>query len=91
MKRLFALLLLASLGACAEGDIPVPDSGPGRQQAICAISLSQWLGINSHEVEVTGVAASGPNASVRMRARDPRVSATCEISPDYALVSMVVD
>ena len=91
MKRLLALLLLAALGACVRADIPVPPSGPGRQDALCAIAFSQWLGINSHEVAVVGRAARGENAVVQLRAREPAVGGACEITPGYALVSLAVN
>jgi hypothetical protein len=91
MKRLLALPLLSLLGACVQGDIPVPASGPGRQDALCAISFSQWLGINSQEVQVVGRAANGANAVVSLRATEPAVTGTCEITPDYAISAIVMD
>jgi hypothetical protein len=91
MKRLLALLLLSPLGACVQGDIPVPASGPGRQDAICAIAFSQWLGINSHEVEMAGRAAKGANAVVALRSATPAVSGSCEITPEYAIAALVMD
>jgi hypothetical protein len=91
MRKWLAVTLLALLGACVGGDIPVPPSGPGRQNAICAIAFAQWLGINSHEVEILGRSAKGANAVVALRATEPRVRAACEITPDYALASLVVE
>ena len=91
MKRLLALLLLPPLGACVQGDIPVPASGPGRQDAICAIAFAQWLGINSQEVRITGRAAQGANAVVALRSTTPAVIGTCEITPEYAIASLVLD
>ncbi|PZQ51595.1 MAG: hypothetical protein DI556_05410 [Rhodovulum sulfidophilum] len=91
MKRLLTLLLLAPLGACVQGDIPVPASGPGRQEAICAIAFSQWLGINSHDVRVTGRSAGGANAVVGLSAAEPRATATCEITPEYVIAKMTTE
>lgn len=91
MKRLLALLLLPPLSACVPGDIPVPASGPGRQDAICAIAFSQWLGIDSHDVRLAGRAAKGENAVVALRSATPAVSGSCEITPEYAIVAMVMD
>ena len=91
MKRLLVLLLLPPLCACVKRDIPVPPSGPGRQEAICAISFSQWLGINSHDVQILGRAMNGANAVVRLGSFEPLVAASCEITPDYALVSMTTE
>ncbi len=91
MRIWLALALVAPLGACVQGDIPIPPSGPGRQDAICAISFAQWLGINSHEVRILGRSAKGENAVVELRAAEPAARAACEITPDYRLSSMVVD
>ncbi|TPE50185.1 hypothetical protein [Amaricoccus solimangrovi] len=91
MKRLLALLLPPLLGACAQSEIPVPASGPGRQDAICAITFSQWLGINSHDVQVLGRAMKGENALVRLGATEPLVGGVCEITPGYGLVAMTTE
>lgn len=95
MKRLLALLLLAPLGACVQGDIPVPASGPGRQEAICAIAFSQWLAINSHEVRITGRSegrsAGGADAVVGLSAAEPRATGTCEITSEYVIAKMTVE
>lgn len=91
MKRLLALLLLPALAACVQRDIPVPDSGPGRQDAICAITFSQWLGISSHDVRVLGRSMNGANAVIRLASAQPPIVASCEMTPDYAMVSMTTD
>lgn len=91
MKRLLALLLLPALAACVQRDIPVPESGPGRQDAICAITFSQWLGISSHDVRVLGRSMNGANAVIRLASSEPPIVASCEMTPDYAMVSMTTN
>lgn len=90
MRRMLALLVLAPLGACVQRDIPVPESNPGRQDALCAIAFSQWLGVDSHDIAVAGHTPKGPNAVVQLTYDSPPLVANCEITPAGGLVALVM-